>query len=653
MAKTSTTSPYEYSSFLRRRALKYILASLLSIILIGALGVFLGRNPLLRHMANKRIVSAEGIYGLSIRYNSLRMKGVDEVELQGLSVVPRDRDTLLTLQTLNIELSFWKLLTGQIEIRQVRMNDLNASFIKANSIANYDFLFRKKETAQEEQTVGGNYAQKIDGMLNLVFAFLPENGELNHIHITERQDSNFLAIDIPALAIKDNRFQTDISIREDERTQHWAVSGELNRNTHTLKTELHARGKEQVVLPYITRRFGAELTFDTLAYSLTKERESSDRVILNGKAEINGLHVYHKALSPEIINLDRGQLAYRINVGTNYLEMDSATSVKFNRMDFHPYLKAEKNDTLWHLTASVNKPWFPADDLFSSLPHGLFSNLEGIKTSGELAYHFLLDVDFASLDSLKLESELKEKDFRIVQYGATNLGKMSDEFVYTAYEDGQPVRTFNIGPSWEHFTPLDSISPLLQMSVMQSEDGAFYYHQGFLPKAMREALIHDLKVKRFARGGSTITMQLVKNVFLNRNKNIARKLEEALIVWLIETEKLTPKARMYEVYLNIAEWGPLVYGAYEASAYYFDKRPSQLTAEEAIFLASIIPKPKHFRSSFTGDMKLKESMAGYYRLIAERLVKKGLLNEHQADSIRPDIKITGEAQKDFDTGDAP
>ena len=110
------------------------------------------------------------------------------------------------------------------------------------------------------------------------------------------------------------------------------------------------------------------------------------------------------------------------------------------------------------------------------MPKGLFSNLEGIKTSGELAYHFLLDIDFARLDSLKFESELKEKDFRIIEYGATSLSKMSEEFVYTAYENGIPVKTFPVGPSWEHFTPLDSISPLLRMSVMQSEDGAFFYH---------------------------------------------------------------------------------------------------------------------------------------------------------------------------------
>lgn len=633
--------------FVNHRKRSILLASLLGVLIIGILSLYLGRNAILRHMADKRMAAAEQKYGLSVHYNSLQMQGLNEVELQGLNVVPHHRDTLLTLQSLNIELSFWKLLTGQVEIQNVRLNNLDISFIKKDSIANYDFLFRKKKQAHPEEADPKNYAHRIDGMLNLFYGFLPENGELNRIHITERRDSNFVALDIPALAIKNNRFHSAISIREDARTQHWIVSGELNRETHTLKTELYAQGKEKATMPYITRRFGAELTFDTLAYSLTKERESSDKIILRGEAEISGLHIYHKALSPEAINLNRGQLAYRMNVGTDYLELDSATNIRFNRMAFHPYLKAEKRENLWHFTASINKPWFPADDFFGSLPQGLFSNLEGIKTSGQLAYHFLLDVDFAQLDSLKLESELKEKEFRITQYGATNLGKISDEFVYTAYEKGQPVRTFSVGPSWEHFAPLDSISPLLQMSVMQSEDGAFYYHQGFLPKAMREALIHDLKVKRFARGGSTITMQLVKNVFLNRNKNFARKLEEALIVWLIETEKLTPKARMYEVYLNIVEWGPLVYGAYEAADYYFDKRPSQLSAEEAIFLASIIPKPKHFRNSFTEDMKLKENMAGYYRLIAERLVKKGLISEHEADSIRPDIKITGTAQRDL------
>src|SRR5664279_2476881 len=111
-------------------------------------------------------------------------------------------------------------------------------------------------------------------------------------------------------------------------------------------------------------------------------------------------------------------------------------------------------------------------------------------------------------------------------------------------------------------------------------------------------MILNIKERRFARGGSTITMQLVKNVFLNRNKTIARKLEEILLVWLIENQQLCSKERMFEVYLNIIELGPHIYGANEAAHFYFKKDASKLNLQESIFLASIIPKPKWFMYSF-------------------------------------------------------
>ena len=161
-------------------------------------------------------------------------------------------------------------------------------------------------------------------------------------------------------------------------------------------------------------------------------------------------------------------------------------------------------------------------------------------------------------------------------------------------------------------------------------------------------MIQDIKERRFARGGSTLSMQLVKNVFLNRNKNIARKLEEALIVWLIETEHLTPKARMYEVYLNIAEWGPMVYGIHEAASFYFNKCPSQLSLEESIFLASIVPNPKHFKNSFTADGRLQESQEGYFHLIAERLAKKEVITDAQAAQVNiNNVVLKGVAKSSF------
>lgn len=628
------------------RKIKFGILFTAGLLMVAGFGLYLGRNALLKHIVKGKIEQIERHHDLRISYACLQMPSVNQVELKDLIIIPHQRDTLLKLNSLIIDLNFWKLLGANISIRQVQTDRLTLSFVKKNSLSNYDFLFKKDSTTTATAEPQRDFAQRVSKTLGLAFELLPNNGTIKNLTISHQSDSAFIAMAIPELTIKDSRFSTEVIVEEDSLKGIWMTRGELNKANRTVKAEIYKGKTDKISLPYIDKYYGAKVTFDSLSYQLTETNKTNGEIALNGEAKISGLNIYHKALSPEVIDLNRGCFNYKVNIGKDFIELDSATNIEFNRLQFHPYIRAEKNKE-WHFTFSVNKPSFPADELFSSLPKGLFGNLEGIKTSGKLSYHALLDIDFDLLDSLKFESALISDNFRIESFGKSNLAKMSEEFEYTAYENGRPVRTFAVGLSNPNFAPLDSISPLLQMSVMQSEDGAFYYHNGFLINMMREALIHDLQVKRFARGGSTITMQLVKNVFLNRNKNIARKLEEALIVWLIETQKLTSKERMYEVYLNIAEWGPLIYGAKEASKYYFNKRPSQLTANEAIFLASIIPKPKYFRSSFNPDMTLKENMNGYYNIIANRLVSKGLITEKEAAKIQPEIEVTGEAKEDF------
>lgn len=638
---------------MNKKTKRVIIGSCFLFILLLAIA-YTCRGNMLRHIADKRITRLEQRYGLDITYADLKMRGINTISLQGLMVIPENRDTLLALQSLDVRISLWKMLWGDVRVKRVQMDGLVLNFIKRDSIANYDFLFLPSHAPSSgtspKENKSSDYSRRTNTLLNLLFGLLPGNGELTNLSISERKNNKFVTFRIPKFRIDDHRFQSEISIIEDTLTQKWNTEGEINPSDRHLHASIHA---PNLTVPYIHRRFGAEVHFDSLICSLSQESPNGTSTRLVGQSEVRGLRLYHKRISPEVINLNHGKLDFHLNITPQAVELDSTSLIQFNALAFHPYLKAEwqpnkEEEKTWHFTASVRKPWFEAEELFSSLPKGLFENLEGIKTSGQLAYHFLLDVDFARLDSMKLESELKEKDFRILGYGKTDLRKMSGEFEYTAYENGQPVRTFPIGPSWEHFTPLDSISPLLQMSVMQSEDGAFFYHQGFLPDAMREALVYDLQVRRFARGGSTISMQLVKNVFLNRNKNIARKLEEALIVWLIETERLTSKARMYEVYLNIIEWGPMIYGIQEAADFYFGKRPSQLGIEECIFLASIIPKPKHWRNSFTEEGKLKENQDGYFRLLTERLVKKEMISEAEAAQIKiENLQLKGKAKDYF------
>lgn len=626
-----------------KRILIYTGAGLLVCLFLLAGGLWIFRNRILNRLTEKKIAQVEQRYGLDVHYESLRFEGTGRLSLGGLSVVPEGRDTLLTLRSAAFDLGFWQLLKGNVEVRNVYMDGLTVSFVKENQTANYDFLFRSRtggEEAAEDHSHAG-YDKRVQLVLDGVFRLLPSDGRLTNLRIRERKDSDAVSLFVPEFNIDHHRFKSRLIFVEGARTQHWQTEGEINADERRVSVGIQA---PDLMVPYIRRRLGAEVSFNRLYLSFTQQRENG-KLVLSGKTEVDGLAVFHRRLSPERINLDEGELDFHLNVEPHALELDSASTVRFNRLQFHPYLRLEPPA---HLIASIHKPSFPAEELFGSLPHGLFENLEGIRVAGNLSYDFGLDADLACPDSLQFHSDLRPEHFRILGYGTTNLSKMSEEFEYTAYEDEMPVRTFPVGPSWNHFLPLDSVPQLMRMAVLQSEDGGFFYHQGFLPDAIRQAMAYDLKARRFARGGSTISMQLVKNVFLNRRKNIARKLEEALIVWLIEQNRLTSKERMFEVYLNIAEWGPRIYGLLEASEFYFGKRPSQLTLEECIYLASIIPKPKHFRSSFDASGRLKENQEGHFRLVARRMAAKGVISEEAAEGIDLSrVVLTGEAGKCF------
>ena len=280
------------------------------------------------------------------------MKGLNSIAIDGLSVVPQERDTLFALQSLNVRIGLWKLMWGDIKIKEVRLDGLSLNFIKKDSIANYDILFRTsaEPIAPSEQSTSTDYTRRINTTLNLLFGLLPGNGELTHLTITERKDHNFISFRIPRFVIEDYHFLSEITVQEDSLNQQWNTEGEFNPSERRLYATLHA---PQLTVPYINRRFGAEVQFDSLTCSFSQEKVSGGITSLVGQSEVRGLQVYHKRLSPETINLNRGQLDYHVNVSPQAVELDSASLVRFNTLTFHPYLRAERvgektNQKEWH-----------------------------------------------------------------------------------------------------------------------------------------------------------------------------------------------------------------------------------------------------------------------------------------------------------------
>jgi monofunctional glycosyltransferase len=149
-------------------------------------------------------------------------------------------------------------------------------------------------------------------------------------------------------------------------------------------------------------------------------------------------------------------------------------------------------------------------------------------------------------------------------------------------------------PQKRHWTwvPLSRISPNLQRAVIAAEDSSFYQHDGFDWEGIKDAAAKNLEAGKLKTGGSTITQQLAKNLYLSHEKTLLRKAREALITRSLE-QQLTKK-RILEIYLNIVEWGRGIYGAEAAARHHFSKAASELTAEEAALLAAILPAPRYY-----------------------------------------------------------
>ncbi|MGE0527002.1 MAG: biosynthetic peptidoglycan transglycosylase [Bdellovibrionales bacterium] len=156
-------------------------------------------------------------------------------------------------------------------------------------------------------------------------------------------------------------------------------------------------------------------------------------------------------------------------------------------------------------------------------------------------------------------------------------------------------------PGSSTYVPLRSISPFVVHAVIAAEDTTFYSHEGFDWHEIQESFNANLNSGRFRRGGSTLTQQLAKNLYLSQEKSLWRKLKEAYLAYAIEARY--SKNFILEKYLNVVEFGPGLYGVKAAARHYFHKSPAELHPLEAAYLAFLLPNPKsHSRSSRKGEL---------------------------------------------------
>lgn len=188
----------------------------------------------------------------------------------------------------------------------------------------------------------------------------------------------------------------------------------------------------------------------------------------------------------------------------------------------------------------------------------------------------------------------------------------------------------NLCPGSKDYVPLNRISPNIQRAVIMSEDASFYTHHGFDWESLEKSARENWAKGQFKRGGSTISQQLAKNMFLTKDKTLVRKGIEALITMKIE--KTLTKKEILERYLNVVEFGRGIFGVKNAARIYFNKSPAELDVTESAFLAMILPSPVKYSRSFH-----QKALTPF----ARRRIQRILNDMQKTGKIGPDEYVNG------------
>lgn len=282
-----------------------------------------------------------------------------------------------------------------------------------------------------------------------------------------------------------------------------------------------------------------------------------------------------------------------INAADRTFKTSGATA-KLGKLPFGIDLSREKNEDQTVFRLRIQSAG-NSEDFIPSLPRGFAPMLTGYKLSGPYRAEFGFALDEDRPDDLALHADIDLSDVKTEAFDPRSDFSLlkNKSFLVRINAATVPLEIGPKAPDWVSFYDLPRNTAY---AFVASEDGKFFSHNGFDLRAIRAGLIADIKAKKFVRGGSTISQQVVKNVFLNHDKTASRKFQEAFLTW--QMEQNLSKLMIFELYLNLAHFAKDTYGIRAAAQYYFKKNVRDLTLRESLFLASILPNPIIFGGQF-------------------------------------------------------
>ena len=619
-----------------------ILKIFLVLFVLAIAAVYFFRDTILQQALDKAKNKFNTEYNADFLVGKAAFVGTTSVELKDIHLIPNMADTLLSVHKIKTEISLMQLLTGEIQLQNLEMKDGFIQLVKTKNGRNFD-AFLKKDPNEKSTDEKRNYAKLANRILTKVLNLVPSEMKLENLSLRINDMGKKVNFHMHDLQLANHQLNTQIKVTTNTFAQNWTMSGYANPRDKKADLVFASADTSKIQVPYIDEKFGLKSSFDKIRLKLDNLDMSFGKLHIDGVASIENFTINHPKIAKKDVVIQNAQFDYRFLLGSDFIAIDSTSTAQLNKIKVKPFLEYNtEEDTIYKLKLDIEK--MKAQDFITSLPNGLFSHFVGMEAEGEFDYKLNFEFNKNKPHKLVFDSKFNKNNLRIIKYGEANLEKLNTDFTYRAMENGRPQRPVFVGASNPNFTPLELISPYLKHAVLTNEDPSFMRHRGFISEAFKQSIAKNIRTKKFSRGASTISMQLVKNVFLTREKTLSRKLEEILLVYILENNRITSKERMLEVYFNVIEWGPNVYGIGEAAEFYFQKKPIDLTLNECLFLASIVPKPKKFMYQFNDEGYQKAYAEKNQKFIKNLMIRRALITSDDTIGQSIPIYISGRAR---------
>ncbi|GMV43460.1 MAG: hypothetical protein AMXMBFR64_51760 [Myxococcales bacterium] len=359
-----------------------------------------------------------------------------------------------------------------------------------------------------------------------------------------------------------------------------------------------------------------------------------DEMQVEGSVRLEDLGFAHRLVASEpLTGLDLGaDFTASMDFAKSALKVEKST-VLIGGVRMSATGTVQSYDTYPNVDVAVRMPRTPVQVIADSLPTELVPMLEGLKASGYLSWSLDAKLDTKNIATMDYTSDYRLEDFFVVDLGRRlSFDLLRGPFIHRVHEPDGTIREFMTGPGAPGWVPYGRIAPEMTLVITTTEDGSFFSHSGFSTTQMKQSLITNIQKGGFYRGASTISQQLVKNLFLSREKTMSRKLQELFITW--QMEKALTKEEILALYFNVIEFGPGIYGIGAAARHYFGKSADELSLLDCVFLASIIPNPKKYYKQFEGG-QVTESWRQKLEYYARKMVERGKISEYDFAMARP------------------